>query len=107
MAFPLTPADPEGLGLDPGALAPLCDAVDQDIATGKHPGAQIAVARRGRLGLFRSVGQARVGEDARTADDRTLWLLYSNTEVVTAATVWRLVEDGALRFADPIAAHLP
>src|SRR5690606_11170944 len=70
-------------------------------------GAQLAVARHGKLALFRSFGQARAGADARAADDRTLWLLYSNTKVITAATVWKLVEDGALRFSDTIASHVP
>ena len=33
--------------------------------------------------------------------------MYSNTKVVTAAAVWMLVEDGLLRFSDPIAQHVP
>ena len=33
--------------------------------------------------------------------------MYSNTKVVTAAAVWMLVEDGLLRFNDPIAQHIP
>ncbi|MBW8268829.1 serine hydrolase domain-containing protein [Caldovatus aquaticus] len=107
MAFPLPAADPAALGLDPDALARLCALVERHIAEGRHPGAQLAVARRGQLALFRSFGQARIGAEARAADERTLWLLYSNTKVVTAAAVWKLVEEGALRFSDTVASHVP
>jgi CubicO group peptidase (beta-lactamase class C family) len=108
MGFPLRSAEPETLGLDPAALGRLCAIVQRHIDAGHHPGAQLAVARHGKLALSRSFGQARVGADAAAAaDDRTLWLLYSNTKVVTAAAVWTLVEEGALRFSDTVASHVP
>ncbi|MCO6419416.1 beta-lactamase family protein [Siccirubricoccus sp. KC 17139] len=115
MPFPLPESNPEALGLDPRPLARLCAVIEQHIAEGRHPGAQVAVARHGKLALFRSFGKARVApQGARgnaspdvAADDRTLFLMYSNTKVVTAAAVWTLVEDGKLRFNDPIAQHIP
>jgi len=106
MSFPLPESNPEALGLDPRPLERLCALVQQHIAEGHHPGAQIAVARHGKLALFRSFGLARV-EPAQPADARSLFLLYSNTKVVTAAAVWMLVEDGKLRFSDTIAQHVP
>ena len=41
------------------------------------------------------------------ARDDTLWLLYSNTKVITACAVWMLAEQGALRFTDRVAEHVP
>jgi CubicO group peptidase (beta-lactamase class C family) len=41
------------------------------------------------------------------AGDDTLWLLYSNTKVITACAVWLLAERGALRFTDTVAEHVP
>src|SRR6185295_10820514 len=41
------------------------------------------------------------------ARDETLWLLYSNTKVITACAVWILVERGALAFTDRVADHVP
>ena len=38
------------------------------------------------------------------ANDRTMWLLFSNTKVITAAGIWALVEEGAITFSDRIAA---
>ena len=82
----------------------MCGVIERHIAEGHHPGAQVAVARHGKLALFRTFGEARVGSPA---DSRSLFLMYSNTKVVTAAAVWLLVEDGLLRFNDPIAMHIP
>jgi CubicO group peptidase (beta-lactamase class C family) len=47
-------------------------------------------------------------EPARTpARDDSLWLLYSNTKVITASAIWVLAEQGALRFTDRVAEHVP
>jgi len=104
MAFPLPESNPEALGLDPGKLARACAVIEQHIAQGHQAGAQLAIARHGKLALFKSFGQARLSQPA---DPRTLFLMYSNTKVITAAAVWMLVEDGLLRFSDPIAQHVP
>lgn len=104
MAFPLPESNPEALGLDPRPLNRLCATIERHIAGGHHPGAQLAIARHGKLALFRTFGEARIGQPA---DSRTLFLMYSNTKVVTAAAVWMLAEDGLLRFSDTIAQHVP
>ncbi len=102
--FPLPSASPAELGLDPAKLELLCARVEADIAAGHHPGAQLALARHGKLALFRSFGAACQGV---AATDETLWLLYSNTKVITAAGLWALAEDGRLRLTDKVAQHLP
>src|SRR5439155_3307844 len=50
---------------------------------------------------------ARRAPDPIFATEDTLWLMYSQTKVVTAAAVWLLVERGALSFDDRIADHVP
>ena len=107
MPFPLPESNPEALGLDPRPLDRLCALIERHVAESRHPGAQVAVVRRGKLALFRSFGRARVGPDAAPADARSLFLLYSNTKVVTTAALWMLAEDGLLRFNDPVAKHVP
>ena len=107
MPFPLPESNPEALGLDPRPLDRLCAVIERHVAEGRHPGAQVAVARRGKLALFRSFGEARVGPEATPADARSLFLLYSNTKVVTTAALWMLAEDGLLRFSDTLAHHVP
>jgi len=99
-------ASPEALGLDPAKLDRACEIVMSHIADGYHPGAQLAVARHGKLALYRSFGSATVAP-SRMVDERTLFPLFSNTKVVTAAAVWTLVEEGKLRFSDRVAEHVP
>ena len=107
MPFPLTASDPSSLGLDPQPLERLGEIITRHLAEGRYPGAQIAVARRGKLGLVRTFGDARLDPERVAARDDTLWLLYSNTKVITACAVWILAERGALRFTDRVAEHLP
>ena len=104
--FPLPPAAASSLGLDDRQLARLSEIVASHVADRRYPGGQLAIARYGKLAMTLTVGDARL--DPRVAaSDNTLWLLYSNTKVITACAVWLLVEQGALRFSDPIAAHVP
>jgi len=98
---------PASLDLDPKALDRLLETVTRHIAEGRYPGAQIAMARRGKLALFETIGDARIDPARAQASEDTLWLLYSNTKVVTACAVWLLVERGALSFTDKVAEHLP
>ena len=107
MKFPLPSADAGSLGLDPPALDRLMEIVTRHITDGRYPGAQLAVARHGKLALVRTLGDARVEPTRVVATDDTLWLMYSNTKVLTACAVWLLVERGALAFTDRVAEHLP
>jgi CubicO group peptidase (beta-lactamase class C family) len=102
----LPDAAPEALNLDPVKLERACDIIGSHIAAGFHPGAQLAVARHGRLALYRGFGQGSV-DPPRTVGAATLFPLFSNTKVITAAAVWTLVEEGKLRFSDRVAEHVP
>ncbi len=104
--FPLAQASPAELGFHEPALARLRGLIERHIAEGRYPGAQIALARHGRLALFETFGRASISP-AAAANAATLWLLFSNTKVITAAGIWALVEDGVLRFSDRISDHIP
>jgi len=107
MNFPLASSTPSALGFAPEPLERLAKLIEGHIAAGRYPGAQIALARRGKLALLRTFGDASLEPSRQPAADDTLWLLYSNTKVITACAVWLLVERGALRFTDTIAEHVP
>jgi CubicO group peptidase (beta-lactamase class C family) len=107
MSFPLPVAAAASLGLDPQALDRLTETITRHLAEGRYPGAQIAVARHGQLVLVRTFGDARLDPARVAAGDETLWLLYSNTKVITACALWLLAERGALRFTDRVAEHVP
>ena len=105
--FPLPPADLESLGFRRGQLDRLVALIERHIAEGRYPGCQVALARHGKLGLVRSFGNATTSPATRAAADDTLWLLYSNTKVVTAVALWVLAEQGLFSFSDRIADHVP
>jgi CubicO group peptidase (beta-lactamase class C family) len=107
MSFPLSADTPSSLGLDPRALDRLQELITRHLAEGRYPGAQIAVARDGKLALSRTFGEARIDPQRTPARDDSLWLLYSNTKVITASAIWVLAEQGALRFTDRVAEHVP
>jgi len=107
MTFPIALPTPEAVGLSPEPLNRLQKTIERHIAEGRHPGAQIAVARHGKLALFRTFGAARIDPQPVPARDDTLWLMYSNTKVITTSALWILVERGALRFTDTVASHVP
>ncbi len=107
MTYPLASAAPAELGLDPAALDRLVALIGEHIEAGRYPGCQVAVARHGKLALAATFGDARLMPEPVAAGDDTLWLLYSNTKVLTAAAIWILAERGALGYTDPVALHLP
>jgi CubicO group peptidase (beta-lactamase class C family) len=106
-SFPLPQADLDSLGFRKGQIDRLIELIERHIAAGRYPGCQIALARHGKLALFRSFGDAVTEPARRPAADDSLWLLYSNTKVVTAVALWVLAERGLFGFSDRIADHVP
>ncbi len=105
---PLLPAgSPESVGLDSERLGRLDRLVEKHISDGRYPGAQIAVARDGKLVKSDTFGRSKIDPESVMADEATLWLMFSQTKVVVTAALWQLVEAGALRFADRISDHVP
>lgn len=93
-------------GFRPDRLERLDVLIERHIAEGRYPGAQYAIGRNGKIVIERSFGRSSLG-DHGTAHDDTLWLLYSNTKVVTAVALWSLFEEGAFRFTDRMSDHVP
>ncbi len=105
--YPLPATDPASLGFAATPLQHLDRLIRQHIEEGRYPGAQIALARHGKLALFRAYGNAKTEGRHAPATDDTLFLLFSQTKVLTSSAVWALVEEGKLSFMDRIADHLP
>jgi len=105
--FPLPESSPASLNFRAEALTHLDRLIRRHIEERRYPGCQIALARHGQLALFRTYGDARIEPSRIGAKDDTLWLLFSQTKVLTMAAVWSLVEEGVLSFNDRVADHLP
>ena len=98
---------PESLGLDPAMLDQIEQLMKSHIAEGHYPGGQFAIARHGKLARVYTVGDTTIGDSPAPANDSTLWLMFSQTKVIVTSAIWRLVDQGALRFADQISDHVP
>jgi CubicO group peptidase (beta-lactamase class C family) len=92
-AYPLTEADPAKLGFAAKPLQHLDRLIRQHIEDGRYPGTQIALARHGQLALFRSYGDAKTKPAEQPATGETLFLLFSQTKVLTSSAVWALIEE--------------
>src|SRR5919107_3593200 len=105
--YKLQSSNPEALGFALKPLEHLDRLIREHVEQGRYPGAQIALARNGQLALFRTYGDARTEGGRAAASGDTLFLLFSQTKVLTSAAVWTLVEEGRLSFMDKISDHLP
>ena len=107
MAYPLPAASPAELGFAAKPLDHLDRLIREHLAEGRFAGAQIALARHGKLALSRSYGNVKVEPAKIPTTDENLFLLFSQTKVLTSSAVWSLVEEGKLSFMDRIADHIP
>ena len=105
--YPLQNGDLRALGFSQPPLDHLDALIRSHIEEGRYPGAQIALARHGKLALFRSYGNAKTEGGTVPATNESLFLLFSQTKVITSAALWTLVEEGKVSFMDRVADHLP
>ena len=104
----LARSNPEALGLSPGKLASIDDAVEAAIRARELPGAVVLVARHGRIAYFKAFGNRSIKpvKEAMTVD--TIFDVSSLTKVLaTTPSVMLLVEKGGLRLGDPVKRYLP
>ena len=98
-------AEPEAIGLSRLGLERFAAVLEREIASGKAPGAALAVARRGKIGFARSFG-ARAPEGGAMPLD-ALFRIYSMTKPIVSVAAMTLVEEGRLFLTDPLSQYLP
>jgi CubicO group peptidase (beta-lactamase class C family) len=99
-------ATPQAVGLDAAKLRDATQLLTQFVSDGKIAGAVAAVARRGRVAYFETVGVQDL--DSKTAmSERSVFRLYSMTRPITAVAAMMLHDEGKFALSDPIAKYLP
>jgi len=96
-------------GADAGAA--LAEAVDAYVkkamaAFPDQPAISVAVVRDGRTVLARGYGVRKMGE-AQTVNEHTLFAIASNTKNVTAAALAMMVDEGRVKWDEPVRTYLP
>jgi CubicO group peptidase (beta-lactamase class C family) len=97
---------PAAVGLDEAKLREATQLITQFVTEQKIAGAVAAVARRGRLAYFETVGVQDLV--TRTPmSERSVFPIYSMTRQVTAVAAMMLHEEGKFQLGDPVAKYLP
>lgn len=73
---------------------------------GKIAGCQVAVARRGHLAYFKSLGRMDLARDKPMADD-AIFRIYSMTKPITSVALMTLFEQGYFQLDDPVSRYVP
>lgn len=87
-------------------LAGFDDYANTALADLKTPGLAVAIIKNGKVIFARGYGVRKVGGEERV-DENTIFPIASVTKVFTATCLARLVDDGKLKWNDPVAKHLP
>lgn len=88
------------------AVRPFDEMFDQAYARYELPGMALGIIEQGQVVYVRTQGE-RVAGSGETIDRATLFKIASNSKAMTAALLARLVDQGKLRWDDPVRQHLP
>ncbi|MDI1280535.1 serine hydrolase [Brevundimonas sp.] len=107
-ALAAMPAWARAAANDHADLATAIDAFVQQAmaAFPDQPALSVAVVRDGQAILTRGYGVRKMGE-ARRVDDRTLFAIASNSKNVTAAGLAMMVDEGKVKWDEPVRTYLP
>jgi CubicO group peptidase (beta-lactamase class C family) len=99
-------AAPESIGFSRAGLARLSEALSEQIARQRLPGAVAMIVRKGKLAYFEALGL----QDPAQADPMrpdSLFRIYSMTKPVVSVATMMLFDEGRLFLDDPVAKYLP
>jgi CubicO group peptidase (beta-lactamase class C family) len=99
--------NPAGAGLDERRLERITDHLQHRyIDAGRIAGCQVAVARHGHVGYFRSFGFRDLQRSLPVEED-TIWRIYSMTKPITGVALMSLYEHGMFQLSDPVTRFIP
>lgn len=100
-------AEPEAAGMSGAALAGVEDHLKRRyIDTGRFPGTQTVIYRRGHVVHGAVQGFADVARQVPVKDD-TIFRIYSMTKPITSVAFMMLVEQGRVALDEPVHAYIP
>lgn len=95
LAQPLSTTTPEAAGFSPGGLVRIDRFFEREIAAGRVPGAVVAIARDGKLVLYKSYGYLDKAGGERMPLD-AIFNFASMTKPMAVVGGLALTEDGRL-----------
>ena len=82
------------------------DYVNKALRDWEVPGLAILIVKEDRIVLAKGYGVKKLGEPA-PVNERTLFAIGSSSKAFTAAAVAMLVDEGKLKWDDPVTKYLP
>lgn len=89
-----------------GVPADLDAYIANVLKTFEVPGVSVAIVKNGKVLLTKGYGVKKLGDPA-PVDEHTLFSIASNSKAFTATSLAILVEEGKLKWEDPVIDHLP
>ncbi len=99
-------ASPEDVGMCPEKIALVKPAVQKLVDNRKIAGANVIVARKGKIVFFETFGMMDQKLNKAMRHD-TIFRFYSMTKPVTSVAVMMLYEEGKLKLDAPVATYIP
>jgi CubicO group peptidase (beta-lactamase class C family) len=87
-------------------LARIDDFFNNEVATGKIPGAIVLIRQHGRQIYFKSFGVSD-SDTGRPMQPDTIFPLHSMTKTLTSFAAMMLIDQGKLKPADPVSKFIP
>jgi CubicO group peptidase (beta-lactamase class C family) len=99
---------PEKAGFDPQRLTLIDSLVNKEIKDGSIPGAVVLVGRKDKIVFRKAFGKRNIYNTSEPMSVDTIFDLASITKpVATAASIWKLIEDGKIRLWDKVSSYIP
>src|ERR1700759_5008615 len=103
----LAPTSPESAGMSKAAFDRIEDHLKRRyIETGRFPGTQPVVSRRGKVVHSTVQGLADIERNAPVKDD-TIFRIYSMTKPITSVAFMMLFEEGRVALNEPVPKYIP
>jgi CubicO group peptidase (beta-lactamase class C family) len=97
---------PASAGFSQGGLARVRQYMQNEISTGRIPGAVLLIQQHSQPVLFESFGVRDI-DSKRPMTSDTIFRLYSMSKAVTSAAAMMLVDDGRMSLDDPLSKFIP
>ncbi|MEA2867805.1 MAG: hypothetical protein QOE39_2520 [Bradyrhizobium sp.] len=90
----------------PEKLGRIDDFFNNEVGTGKIPGAMVLIKQHGRRVYFKTFGLSDI-DTGRPMTPDTIFPLHSMTKTITSFAAMILVDQGKLRLDDPVSKYIP
>ncbi|MCA6110352.1 serine hydrolase domain-containing protein [Bradyrhizobium cenepequi] len=97
---------PAGAHFNQDKLAKIGTFFNNEVATGKIPGAIVLIQQRGKKVYHQAFGVQDVVSKAPITD-KTIFRLFSMTKAITAVVSMQLLQEGKFKLDDPVAKYIP